>query len=76
MRKFGIGDKLALTEETVRQQRGGKFWDGTAYKYPPRTILTVIEYSHDYNSDVLVTPQEGLESVYWNECWLETYRGD
>ena len=75
-RKFEVGDQVVLTEKAVRLHREGQFWGSTAYKYPPRTILTVVEYSHYYNSDVSVTPQVGLESVGWNECWLETYRGD
>ena len=69
-RKFGVGDEVVLTEEAVRYQREGRFRGSTAYKYPPRMILTVVEYPHYYSSDVSVTPQEGLEPVVWNERWL------
>lgn len=75
-RKFEVGDEVVLTEKAVRLHREGGFWGSTAYEYPPRMILTVVEYSHDYDSDVSVTPQEGLESVDWNECWLEAYPAD
>ncbi len=73
-RKFEVGDQVVLTEMAVRLHREGRFGGSTAYKYPPRTILTVVECSHYYNSDISVTPQEGLESVGWNEYWLEAYR--
>ena len=43
-RKFEVGDEVVLTEEAVRQHREGRFWGSTAYRYPPRTILTVVEY--------------------------------
>lgn len=76
IRNFGVGDEVVLTEEAVRQQREGRFWGSTAYKYPPRVILTVVAYPHYYNSDVLVTPQEDLEPVTWNERWLEAYHAD
>ena len=75
-RKFEVGDEVVLTEKAVRLHREGWFEGSTVYKYPPRMILTVVEYPHYYSSDVSVTPQEGLESVGWNECWLEAYRGD